>query len=118
MARAELSVADALAQAHLIDATLGAWEQTAPQVVASLGGRDALARRCEMTCIGPVPRLDVETWKRATLEWWERRQAEEGSPYAAPKGAHRHRPAPADDVPIVEPATTAPRRSLWRIFSR
>ncbi len=39
-----------------------------------MGGRDALARRSEMTCIGPVPRLDAETWERMSQEYEGRRE--------------------------------------------
>jgi hypothetical protein len=117
MSRTELTVAEALAQAQMIEASMAAWEETAPGVVASLGGRDALARHCEMTCIGPVPRLDVGTWQSASIEWWDRRQAEAGSPYAAPP--REVAPCPTADVPVAaEPAAAPPKRSRWRIFSR
>ncbi|MCL1526732.1 hypothetical protein [Xanthomonas nasturtii] len=64
-----LSVAEALHQVAQIDGMLDAIQGTAPETVASLGGRDALARRSEMTCIGPVPRLDVATWERMSQEY-------------------------------------------------
>lgn len=114
MAKADaLTVAEALAKADLIDRTLAAWEQTAPHLVASLGGRDALARRCEMTCIGPMPRLDEPVWEQASREYEERRLYEAGNPYASPPGMHA--PAPAADTPLPE-ATAAPRRTRWRIW--
>jgi hypothetical protein len=70
MARTErLTVAEVLQRAEMIDRNLDAWECTAPNVVRDLGGRDALSHLCEMTCIGPVPRLDQETWERASLEY-------------------------------------------------
>ncbi|WP_282271093.1 hypothetical protein [Stenotrophomonas sp. PS02298] len=64
-----LSVAEALQQVAQIDGMLDAIQSTAPETVASLSGRDALARKSEMTCIGPVPRLDVATWERMSHEY-------------------------------------------------
>jgi len=64
-----LSVAEALAKAEQIEVMLGAIEGTAPEAVAAMGGRDALARRSEMTCLGPVPRLDADEWERMSLEY-------------------------------------------------
>lgn len=72
----KLSVADALAQAELIESTLSAFEKTAPHAVKALGGRDALARMSDMTCIGPMPRLDQETWAGIFKEFQERRDWE------------------------------------------
>ncbi|WP_287916634.1 hypothetical protein [Comamonas sp.] len=72
----KLSVADALAQAELIESTLSAFEKTAPHAVEALGGRDALARMSDMTCIGPIPRLDQETWAGISKEFQERRDWE------------------------------------------
>jgi len=68
-----LSVAEALYRAEQIDVMLGAIHDTAPEAVAAMGGRDALARRSEMTCIGPVPRLDVGTWERMSMEYEDKR---------------------------------------------
>jgi hypothetical protein len=69
-----LSVAEALAKAEQIELTLGAIQGTAPEAVAAMGGRDALARRSEMTCLGPVPRLGVDEWERMSLEYEDRRE--------------------------------------------
>jgi hypothetical protein len=69
-----LSVAEALAKAEQIDAMLGAIHDTAPEAVAAMGGRDALSRRSEMTCLGPVPRLDQDEWERMSLEYEDRRE--------------------------------------------
>lgn len=69
-----LSVAEALYRAQQIDAMLDAINGTAPDAVQAMGGRDALARRSEMTCIGPVPRLDAETWERMSQEYEGRRE--------------------------------------------
>ena len=70
----KLTVAEALAKAEQIDVMLGAIQATAPDAVAAMGGRDALARRSEMTCIGPVPRLDAAEWERMSLEYEDRRE--------------------------------------------
>jgi hypothetical protein len=64
-----LTVAEALHQAAQIEGMLDAIEGTAPKTVAAMGGRDALARTSEMTCIGPVPRLDAATWERMSREY-------------------------------------------------
>jgi hypothetical protein len=70
----KLTVAEALAKAEQIDVMLGAIQATAPDAVAAMGGRDALARRSEMTCVGPVPRLDAAEWERMSLEYEDRRE--------------------------------------------
>ena len=70
----KLTVAEALAKAEQIDVMLGAIQATAPDAVAAMGGRDALARRSEMTCLGPVPRLDVAEWERMSLEYEDTRE--------------------------------------------
>ncbi len=69
-----LTVAEALHKATQIAAMLSAIQGTAPDAVQAMGGRDALARRSEMTCIGPVPRLDAETWERMSQEYEGRRE--------------------------------------------
>jgi hypothetical protein len=70
----KLTVAEALHKAEQIDAMLGAIHDTAPGAVVAMGGRDALARRSEMTCLGPVPRLDADEWERMSLEYEARRE--------------------------------------------
>ncbi|MBO9717781.1 MAG: hypothetical protein J7507_13480 [Pseudoxanthomonas sp.] len=70
----KLTVAEALMRAEQIDVMLGAIQGTAPEAVAAMGGRDALARRSEMTCLGPVPRLDADEWERMSLEYEARRE--------------------------------------------
>ena len=70
----KLTVAEALAKAEQIDVMLGAIYDTAPDAVEAMGGRDALARRSEMTCIGPVPRLDADEWERMSQEYEGRRE--------------------------------------------
>lgn len=64
-----LTVAEVVQRATQIDAMLDAINDTAPEAVAAMGGRDSLAQRSEMTCIGPVPRLDAETWERMSQEY-------------------------------------------------
>lgn len=70
----KLTVAEALQRAEQINLNMEAFEQTAPKAVAMLGGRDALSLASEMTCIGPVPRLDAGTWERLAAEYEEDRQ--------------------------------------------
>lgn len=72
----KLSVAEALEHAEMIEGTLDRFDETAPHAVKALGGRDVLAACSEMTCIGPVPRLDQETWAGISKEFQERRDWE------------------------------------------
>lgn len=69
MANDMLTVEEVLARAELIDRNIDAFDRTAPETVAALGGRDALARTCDMTCVGPIPRLDAETWQAMSDEY-------------------------------------------------
>ncbi len=69
-----LTVEEVLRHAEMLDLNLDALERSAPNAVAALGGRDALARMCEATCIGPIPRFDAETWARMSLEYEDRRE--------------------------------------------
>lgn len=69
MSNEKLTVADALAMSQMIDRNMDTFEQTAPRTVAALGGRDGLARMCESTCVGPIPRLDQDTWERMSIEY-------------------------------------------------
>jgi len=69
-----LTVAEVVERAAQIDAMLDAINDTSPNAVQAMGGRDALARRSEMTCIGPVPRLDADTWERMSQEYEGRRE--------------------------------------------
>jgi len=75
----QLSVAEALEHAELIEGALDRFDETAPHAVKALGGRDALAACSEMTCIGPVPRLDQETWAAMSREFQELRDWESRS---------------------------------------
>ena len=70
----KLTVAEVVQRASQIDAMLDAIDGTAPDAVQAMGGRDAMARRSEMTCIGPVPRLDADEWERMSLEYEARRE--------------------------------------------
>jgi len=111
-----LTVAEALAQAQLIEESLAAWHETAPEFVASVGGRDGLARLSEMTCIGPVPRLDDLSWQRAAMEYTDR--FERGRRVRAAST-----PIPAlavvePEEPLVAPAPVLPKRSFWGFWSR
>lgn len=69
-----LTVAEVVERAAQIDAMLDAIKGTAPDAIQAMGGRDALARRSEMTCIGPVPRLDVDEWEQISQEYEGRRE--------------------------------------------
>lgn len=73
MASEGMSAAEALERVAVIESSLDACEQTAPGAVRTLGGRDALAQASEMTCIGPVPRLDEATWEHASREYQDGR---------------------------------------------
>ena len=74
MASEKLTVAEALARAELIDRNIDAFDRTAPETVAALGGRDALARTCQMTCVGPIPRIDADAWQAMSDEYEAGRQ--------------------------------------------
>ncbi len=74
MTSEKLTVAEALARAEMIDRSLDAWQGTAPQGIAEMGGRDALADRCEMTCVGPIPRIDADAWQAMSDEYEGRRE--------------------------------------------
>ncbi|MCA0394243.1 MAG: hypothetical protein LCH70_09045 [Proteobacteria bacterium] len=70
----KLTVAEVVQRAAQIDGMLDAIHDTAPDAVQAMGGRDALARRSEMTCIGPMPRLDADEWERMSQEYEARRE--------------------------------------------
>lgn len=74
MRNEKLTVEEALALSQMIDSNMEAFEQTAPQTVAALGGRDGLARMCESTCVGPMPRLDQDAWAAMSDEYEGNRQ--------------------------------------------
>ncbi|MBG4701566.1 hypothetical protein I5F65_08000 [Pseudomonas aeruginosa] len=74
MANEKLTVAEALQRAEMIDRNLDAFDETAPKAVAAMGGRDALAQTCQMTCVGPIPRIDADTWQAMSNEYEAGRQ--------------------------------------------
>ena len=63
-----LTAAEALHKLKLIEGALDAFCATAPKAVAEFGGREAIQRASQMTCIGPVPRLSIEQWSRFAAE--------------------------------------------------
>lgn len=67
-----LTIAEVLLNAELIDRSLNALQDTAPKGVHALGGVTALANLSEMTCIGPIPRLDQATWERLSREYQDK----------------------------------------------
>ena len=69
-----LSVEEALALAELTEANLSAFERTAPEAVRAMGGRDALARVSQTTCIGPMPCLTADQWAAMSEEYEESRE--------------------------------------------
>ena len=58
----------------MIDRNLDAFDKTAPKAVEAMGGRDALAQTCQMTCVGPIPRIDADTWQAMSNEYEAGRQ--------------------------------------------
>lgn len=73
MNRRTLTVSEVLLNAELIDLSLNALQKTAPKSVHALGGPIAMANLSEMTCIGPVPRLDEAAWERLSREYQDKR---------------------------------------------
>lgn len=69
-----LTVEEVLHHARMLDLNLDALERSAPDTVVALGGRDGLSKLCESTCIGPIPRIDAETWQAMSNEYEERRE--------------------------------------------
>jgi hypothetical protein len=63
-----LTVDGALAALVQIEGILAAFVETAPQVVARMGGVEGLVARSRMTSIGPIPTLTVEEWATIALE--------------------------------------------------
>lgn len=88
-----LSVNDALRALQSIEVALDALVASAPAAVDAMGGRDALQRTCQMTCVGPVPRL--------TIEQWAPMAAEHGDPWRCAQdlvGKRGSRPEPRDET--------------------
>lgn len=63
-----LTPLEALAELAKIERTLDALCATAPRAIEAMGGREALKSTCDMTCIGPVPRLTTEEWEPMAQE--------------------------------------------------
>lgn len=63
-----LSVTEALAALDGIDRSMDAYEKTAPAAFKALGGREALLAVSQMTCVGPVPRMDTDQWAPLAAE--------------------------------------------------
>jgi hypothetical protein len=90
--RRGLTAFDALARLSSIEIALDSLCETAPQAVAAMGGRDALLGLCQLTCVGPVPRLSEPAWERMAAEHAER-QWSEGvglKPWRGPKPSWLH----------------------------
>lgn len=66
--RASLAPGQALAEIHKIYACAENFCLTAPNAVAEFGGMAAVVASCQMTCIGPVPRLTEEQWEPMAAE--------------------------------------------------
>ncbi len=63
-----LTVLETLAELSKIDRAMDALCATAPRAVEAMGGREALQSCCQMTCVGPVPRLTAEEWEPLSHE--------------------------------------------------
>lgn len=63
-----LSPHEALALLLKIDGSLDALCDTAPLTVEAMGGRAWLREVSDITCVGPVPRIDAALWERMSLE--------------------------------------------------
>lgn len=76
MPRTDLTVAEAIHAARMIDETLSAFERTAPRAVAAMGGRDQLTRRLSMPslALAPVPALTEQEFEAMCEEYEDNRQ--------------------------------------------
>ncbi len=74
MRRDSLTVEEALRLAEMADRNLDTFEATAPKAVKAMGGRDALARRSQNCCLGPMPKLTVQEWCAMSEEYEDTRQ--------------------------------------------
>ncbi|GFE80236.1 hypothetical protein GCM10011487_22360 [Steroidobacter agaridevorans] len=74
MKRNSLTVEEALRLAEMAERNLAAFEATAPKTVKALGGRDALARRSQNCCLGPMPKLTVQEWCAMSEEYEDTRE--------------------------------------------
>lgn len=72
MPKSKIPLSQALLLLRSVQPGLQAFADTSPKFVEELGGVDELASRCEMTVIGPVPRLTSEEFQRAATEYGTR----------------------------------------------
>lgn len=109
---AGLTAADALAMLRKIDGSLDAFCDTAPLTVEAMGGRAWLREVSEVTCVGPVPRIDAALWERMSLEHVGRnsRYGNEHSGRGVPEGPRSR----TDGIP----PTPSVRGGGSRSFSR
>lgn len=63
-----LSVKQVLAELDGIERSIGSYERGTPRAFKAFGGREALLRRSEATCVGPIPRLTNEEWATFAAE--------------------------------------------------
>lgn len=63
-----LSVRQVLAELDGIERSIGSYERGTPRAFEAFGGREALLRRSEATCVGPIPRLTNDEWQVFSLE--------------------------------------------------
>lgn len=65
----KMTLAEAANLLRVADSSLDAFAATAPQWTERVGGRQALAARCEIACVGPVPRLTAAEWEGMVAEY-------------------------------------------------
>lgn len=75
-----LSAAEALRVLGSIERGLESFVRTAPCAVARLGGIDFLSDASEMTCVGPIPRLEARPWEMMAREHAEKQRLEACAP--------------------------------------
>jgi hypothetical protein len=63
-----LSIDDALDALTMVETIAAAFVETAPTAAAEMGGAEGMVARCEMTAIGPMPRLTLNEWSAMALE--------------------------------------------------
>lgn len=69
MPKIRIPLTQATAMLRSLGDSLETFARTAPDFVASIGGQAGLASRCEMTAIGPLPRLTPEEFERVATEY-------------------------------------------------
>ena len=63
-----LTPGDALAMLRKIDGSLDGERGGVAERVEAMGGRAWLREVSEVTCVGPVPRIEAALWERMSLE--------------------------------------------------